>query len=78
MPADRKLRKENGISANGAGLPVQQEEVLHQAKERLSILPDIRLDRIRKACLRVSQGYYDRAPVIAKIADRFLEEMGID
>jgi hypothetical protein len=80
MPAGRKLRKENEISENGAagGLSVKKEEVLHLAKERLSTLPDVRPDRIRKACLRAAQGFYDRPPVLSKIADRFLEEMGID
>lgn len=80
MPAGRKFRKENEMPENGAagGLSAKKEEVLYLAKERLSILPDIRPDRIRKACLRVSQGFYDRPPVLSKIADRFLEEMGID
>lgn len=79
MPAGRKFRKENEVPENGApGGVIQKEEFIHQAKDRLAGLPDVRPDRIRKACLRVSQGFYDRPPVVSKIADRFLEEMGID
>jgi len=80
MPAGRKLIKENETSENGAAdsLSVKKEEILHQAKERLFTLPDVRPDRIKKAALRAAQGFYDRPPVVSKIADRFLEEMGID
>ncbi|MGH8003350.1 MAG: hypothetical protein ACRECJ_01310, partial [Limisphaerales bacterium] len=69
---------ENLENGRPAGLAARKEGFIHQARERLSTLPDVRPDRIRKACLRVSQGFYDRPQVVAKIADRFLEEMGID
>ena len=80
MPVGRKLRKEKTISQNGspAPQPAGKEEFIDQARERLAALPDVRLDRIRKASLRVMQGFYDRPQVVEKIADRFLEEMGID
>jgi hypothetical protein len=76
MPVNgrKKQKSENGTPVG----VVTREEVIHQAKERLSTLPDVRPERIQKALLRVSQGYYDRPAVVAKIADRFLEEMGID
>lgn len=76
MPVNgrKKQKPENGTPVG----VVTREEFIHQAKERLSTLPDIRPERIQKALLRVSQGYYDRPQVVAKIADRFLEEMGID
>lgn len=76
MPIDKRKKQasENGTAVSAAA----GEEIIHQAKERLSTLPDVRPERIRKALLRVSQGFYDRPQVAAKIADRFLEEMGID
>ncbi len=77
MPVDRKTGKENFQNGTSAGAATQ-EAFIHQARERLAGLPDVRPERIRKACLRVSQGFYDRPQVVAKIADRFLEEMGID
>ena len=76
MPVDRK-KKEKPNFQNGT-LAAQKDDFIQQTKERLAGLPDVRPDRIRKACLRVSQGFYDRPQVLAKIADRFLEEMGID
>ena len=79
MPVDRKKKeKPNFQNGTPVGLAARKDEFIHQAKERLAGLPDVRPERIQKALLRVSQGFYDRPPVLAKIADRFLEEMGID
>ncbi len=78
MPVGRKKEKQHSENGTTVGVTTQKEEFIHQAKERLAGLPDIRPERIRKAALRVSQGFYDRPQVVAKIADRFLEEMGID
>ena len=78
MPAGKKSTKENEASENGATGGWKKEEFIHEAKDRLAALPNVRPDRIRKACLRAAQGFYDRPPVLSKIADRFLEEMGID
>ncbi|MCI0405962.1 MAG: hypothetical protein L0Z48_01180 [candidate division Zixibacteria bacterium] len=78
MPVDRK-KKEKPNFENGTPVGLAAKEgFTHQAKERLAGLPDVRPERVQKALLRVSQGFYDRPAVVAKIADRFLEEMGID
>ncbi|MGH8004188.1 MAG: hypothetical protein ACRECJ_05645, partial [Limisphaerales bacterium] len=71
MPVGGKKEKENLENGRLAGLAARKEEFIHQEKERLTGLPDVRPDRIRKACLRASQGFYDRPQVVAKIADRF-------
>ncbi len=78
MPVDRKKVKQHSENGTAVGVAAQKEEFIHRAKEQLAGLPDVRPERIRKAALRVSQGFYDRPQVVAKIADRFLEEMGID
>ena len=78
MAVGRKKEKPDFENATRVGRAAQKEEFIHEARERLAGLPDVRPDRIRKAALRVSQGFYDRPQVVAKIADRFLEEMGID
>ncbi len=78
MTVSRK-KKPSGVLDNGTSCAavVKKEELISQARERLSDLPDVRPDRVKKASLRAAQGFYDRPQVISKIADRFLQEMGI-
>lgn len=74
-----KGKKKEAESVNGTPVcPAARAEFIHRVKERLSTLPDVRPERIRRAALRVSQGFYDRPQVVAKIAERFLEEMEFD
>ena len=74
-----KGKKEKAESVNGTPVhPAARAEFIHRVKEQLSALPDVRPERIRRAALRVSQGFYDRPQVVAKIAERFLEEMEFD
>ena len=76
MPVGKNKKQE---TENGAPVTLaEREEFVQRVKERLFSLPDVRPERIRKASFRVSQGYYDRPAVVAKIAGRILEEMGID
>lgn len=80
MTVGRK-KKGNGVLNNGAsGFAAAQKDsfFLSTAKARLSSLSEVRPERVRKALERVSKGFYDRPAVVSKIADRFLEEMGID